>query len=793
MQRTKHANQKRGTGMKTRLRQAFTLVELLTVIAITAVLLTVIVLPIVQTFNLTRTAQAFQEAQDRARIVTERISREMSNSAGVRDNTGFGGQVNIVVPSGPGSARAIVQVPLNYAKVDLLSPAQEGIGDINNGYVDPNTGKVDPSLKAPKGQIALPGAPGTTLLRYFIGRHNPFVEYNNPYQVWNNNATDGAVLKTRSGGRDNLYLLFRAEVPVYVPVVDNRPGAPVGSRRMVVNTAFFDVQPGSVAPGDPDPRAGTPVYDDPNFFEPNRTVAGVIIANDAKAIRIQNWLDKASVQTEISRYDMIQPFFDKNSRKVVFDPVTDVGGNEYAPRLMSLVAFRPTRVSEGAAEGQLAIRPGDETDNASAIAPDVYLTKSAAWSNASVVMYPVFNRPSPLWTSADPFAVGHMPYAGQPNAPSGFSIYGQPGGYTGDPTLLGTELFDVAAYENAVSLGQRYPFNRALLSADSRSNWYTNAGTRATFMPVFAPYLPDGNLGKITASFSITDFGNINNNAFVGQNMPSVYDGPEVTPANDVPASPPTYQGSGLAAINTGTFSDPAFASINRKFNKVWFDYPSLRPDIHRFIDLRVTPQMDGSLSPMDPTSGFPRARIVPGSEEVYGPDQRPGPNYGNIIRFTRTTTATVGPNQYRINYVDQHEPDFTDPGLGIPSGALAGFNPNVYDATNFVSAVYQPRFKAGYIQLNSDPNVPLPVDNASTPANEDAAVSVLYKVQFTQAVRRPGQPSGMGIGDTFAVEYDSRQLMTVQVTIRNYPQTTLPTIQTVTLKSEAPIRNFLR
>ena len=39
-------------------RRAFTLIELLTVIAITAVLLTIIVLPIFQSFNLTRAAQA---------------------------------------------------------------------------------------------------------------------------------------------------------------------------------------------------------------------------------------------------------------------------------------------------------------------------------------------------------------------------------------------------------------------------------------------------------------------------------------------------------------------------------------------------------------------------------------------------------------------------------------------------------------------------------------------------------------------------------------------------------------
>jgi hypothetical protein len=46
---------------------------------------------------------------------------------------------------------------------------------------------------------------------------------------------------------------------------------------------------------------------------------------------------------------------------------------------------------------------------------------------------------------------------------------------------------------------------------------------------------------------------------------------------------------------------------------------------------------------------------------------------------------------------------------------------------------------------------------------------------------------------DVFAVDYDTRQVIDVNLTIRNYPQTTLPTSQTVTLKGSATVRNFIR
>ena len=62
--------------MKRIAKRGFTLIELLTVMAITALLMTIIVVPVFQSYNFTRSAQAFGEAQDRAQIVADRIESQ---------------------------------------------------------------------------------------------------------------------------------------------------------------------------------------------------------------------------------------------------------------------------------------------------------------------------------------------------------------------------------------------------------------------------------------------------------------------------------------------------------------------------------------------------------------------------------------------------------------------------------------------------------------------------------------------------------------------------------------------
>jgi hypothetical protein len=140
------------------------------------------------------------------------------------------------------------------------------------------------------------------------------------------------------------------------------------------------------------------------------------------------------------------------------------------------------------------------------------------------------------------------------------------------------------------------------------------------------------------------------------------------------------------------------------------------------------------------------------------------------------------GPNEYRINYTNLPEPSvagYTALGLPVP--------PPNYTPASFVSAIVQPRYKVGYVQLCSNPEVPIPATMrirgaaAGTTFDVPGRIRVAYRFQFTNAT------------DTVRVDYDTRQLMQILVTIRNYPQSNVPNPQTVTMKATANVKNFIR
>jgi prepilin-type N-terminal cleavage/methylation domain-containing protein len=792
-----------------RSRRAFTLIELLTVMAISAILLGLIVLPLFQSFNLTRAAQAFAEAQDRARILTDRVAREVGNSYSVRNGSGLvTTTVNGVATKVPQNALVVtlpnqardkwMDVVLPFTKLDLTRPAE---GDQTqaaaNTFVDPNTGKIDPTLQSPKGQVVLPVAPGFGMIRYFIGRRDPFANYNNPY--------DG-LLMAQAGGRDNLYVLYRAEVQPWVRRANKNSGDPA-TIRWRPNLTYFQSND-STDPTLDDTQIVD--IDDPRFFEPDRNpTTGAIIDDRATANthanRIANWLAKAVVQTEVSRYDMILPVFDRRTRQVEFDANS-------VPRVMPLVQFRPERVSNDPATGQVAVRQGQESDTAEFSGPDVFRTQYGQWSNSIIRTFPQGWLPRQGNNFPNEYEVGLLSEnAGEANQPAGFMVYGYDPDFAVADYLTGNlvPLFDVYTYQlsstfkNSGDGRSYYPFTQAVLSANSLTPWLwggTYKGMSSdTLRALFTPYSFSANRGQIVSSFDISEVGNPSATPPDPNNLP-IWITDEETPRH--PSGP--YSPMNDPDLN-GNFYDDEFRSINERFNKVANDYPSLLPNrVDRYLDLRVIPNSDGTLSPLFPNAptgnqvtGFQyptsdggnrsKVQIVPGSEVVYGPDQLPGSNYGQEVRYTRVTTGEPGPNQYKINYADLQEPtnsegeiDYSTVYDGI---STAGFDPRVYDPTNVISAVLQPRYKVGYIKFNSDPNVPLPAGN----------VRVSYRFYFTG--RRSGIAASRGGSKTanFAVDYDTRQLMSVLLTIRNYPQSSIPNPQTVTLKSTAAVRNYTR
>jgi type II secretory pathway pseudopilin PulG len=832
--------------MKARRTLAFTLIELLTVIAITALLLTIIVVPVIQSFSITRTAQAFGEAQDRARIMTDRIAREIGDAVGVRDlSSNFladiyeitSGGNGVVQTSVPANTVAVVvplvnpdgsqnsnlgecEVLLPYSKLDIMEPSQ-GQPDptLPTGvFRNPITGKIDPTLKAPKGQVLLPVAQGQTMVRYWIGLRNPVsgdaqtrVPYNEPYTGF---------LTAQNGNRDNLFVLYRAEVQPYVyrlPKAGTTDPSQQGKQAWRPNLFLFQS----------DNTSDTQIVDedDPNFFTfiPTEDYTpgapgspGTLTASgQAKALRILHWQGQiaandttpgfwgqkayTTLQSDVSRYDMILPVYDKASRKVA----NTLG----VPKILPLAQFRPTRITAETVAGQTASRLGEESSSGAAIAPDVFTSQYSLWSNPVVRTYPVGYDPQS--TSTVSYQVGRR----DPNPEIGLALFGVPNGLS-DDTVAGFELFNMDAYSYAVNTGSVYPFSQALNA--NNSNWLSISNV--ALRQVFTPYTINAVTGKIITSFNITEVGNptvnlSSNTVFQndgGENLPylqtcgtSGIAYPAGTDINGNPLDP---------TVSSGTFSDNAFNSINERFNKLWNDYPWLRPNIDRYMDLRITPQIDGTYSPLYPdpldqqATGFGRtldasghnryskSSIVPGTEEVIGPDELPGPHNGLAIRYTRVT-QNPGPNQYTINYTDIPEPADANGNLLYSQQFVNPANPvpnpqTTYVSTDFTTAVLQPRYKAGYIKFCSDPNLPIP----------NGIVTVTYRFQISG--RRVGsiaqvafaQDANAGNADSFSVDYDSRQLMNVLLTVRNYPQATnVPNPQTVTLKSSANVRNYIR
>lgn len=746
-------------------RRGFTLVELLTVMAITAILFTIITIPVVQTFNLTRAAQGFSDAQNRARLLIDQISREVGNSAGVRDNSGDRGKIAIYVPGQDGNPERVL---LDYAKLDLLMPAQgeplrgpngallnpNSLIDPNGNPNDPANWREDPTLRTPVGQVVLPASAGFKLVRYWVGLRQPLLgvtdaadRYRNPYDR----------LLTPTAATENLFVLYRADVEL---------------RRYDRNTGTWLINDELFVDLDGD---GKPDLDDPDFFIADGTAA--------KAARIRAWLRRSRVVTEISRFDMIQPVFDRRTRAVAYD------GN--VPRVFSLIQFRPKRISSEPATGMTAVRSGEESANSAKLGADVFRTEFGGWTSTFLRTWPSTLNPTQSWRTFDPWRDGN-PYlvgrsrlvAGQPVGVSIFAFDG-----LGNELTDGVELFDLSEYGAAKSddptapipAGKplyKFPFSHAIETANSRpggtgNNWLSSQALR----DMFIPYALDQRNGKVTASFDITEVGN-------GQRLPAGFTdnrpygrtGPAWSPQADPTLLPPAAN----RWTNPAYRPDSSSATINQRFNVLWNDWPLINQTLEksrvvkRFLDLRMVPSADGTPSPLHPTLGFARARIVPGSEIIVGPDQNAGPNYGKYIRYQRIPTGEVGANQYKLNYVNQPEPDYSQYGF-------AGYSYDIHDYVNndLLSAVIQPQYRAGFLELNSRPDEPIPA--ADLQGNLTGNIFVFYRFQFTEP------------NDVFAIDYDSRQVMDINLTIRNFPGTTLPNPQTITVKASAAVRNFIR
>ncbi|MCS7209009.1 MAG: prepilin-type N-terminal cleavage/methylation domain-containing protein, partial [Fimbriimonadales bacterium] len=198
--------------------------------------------------------------------------------------------------------------------------------------------------------------------------------------------------------------------------------------------------------------------------------------------------------------------------------------------------------------------------------------------------------------------------------------------------------------------------------------------------------------------------------------------------------------GAYLTPFNDST---PDRTTINGRYNATYRQDPNNAPNVRRFVSL-LDLDYDGNID--DPVNHLtlPTASLVPGSEVVIGPDQRPGPNYGKPIRYQRVSsaTATPGPNQYRILYED-----------AVPYNDVL----RTYGFT--------PQLLRGYIEFYSDPNTPLP-------PNAQIYVAFAYRFNLSE--------------DSYVADYQTKRLMSLRMGLKFYGGQQ-PVNYTLTTQLEAP------
>ena len=617
------------------LRQAFTLIEILIVIALTAVLFALLLVPLVSALRYTNQAQIVTAAQNAARITQERISRELGSAVFVFDGTSHPFQLTSGTTIQPGddaytnfldlqilnSAGTPVVAHAYNAKIDFVLPK---LND-NGTTIDPTTNEPVNYSASQNGSAIIsnpsyvfPLAAGTNMIRYFIGLKDPTRPYNNTREGKSNSSTD------------NTYVLYRAEFQPYQITSPTRP-----------NTNLFATRTNSSG-------VSIPELDDPDFFRyvstsdvnwlndshANYTAAEVTAHNG----RVDKWFQISKPVIPGPNVDLVLlPHNADNTLAydaangtfpgvahsgVATDPVT---GKTY-PIVNTSCTFRPATISGNATPGTTADYNSQgvtATDQSGFnYIPTVYTATSQSWSLPyHVSVYPGnYNQPPANATAAQTAAV-EMYYDTEQFA-AGQTSVSVPSNYP-PMGVANTPLFinpgDILEYQHTFPSGNEmvslvYNVTQGYPVTYDGTN-YNFGGT--AFVPMTinpdtgtvtfsAPSLPNGPYDRLTRQWTY-------NNLASGANADTT---------------------AGITAGGTIDLTLPASAT------------PALTDSPLQGIHTL------GSSGPA--VTGDLNAHIVPGSVRVTGPDQTAGPNSGQPITYTEIKSSLageVGDNQFYVDY----------------------------------------------------------------------------------------------------------------------------------------------
>ncbi len=636
-----------------RVRRAFTLVELLIVIGLTAVLFGLLLVPLISAIRYTQQAQIITAAQDAARTTRERLTRELGSALFVFDGTshpfitatqpqpGDDRYTNFLDLEIPGidstGKRYASTIAHAYAcKLDFAQPKSVSVPDKKDAMgnvttpgtmTDPTTGEPISYRPTQNGSAIIsnpayvfPLAAGTTVTRYFIGLKDPSLPYNN--------TREGKVI----GGNDNTYVLYRAQFQPYKTIYDPTTGNQNG---VTANTDLFATKPKLDASGKPVmDTTGKPVtipeLDDPDFFRYVKTTdvdwlddthttyaSTALMGQDATSHnkRVDLWRSIAKVVIPGPNIDLILlPHNTDNT--LAYDPATGafpgfahsgtardpVTGKTY-PIVNTSVTFRPGTVSGDAV-------PGTTSDFGSQGLPTV------AGESGYAYIPTVYTSAGQSWA---------LPYH--------VSLF--PGNYNGSQEYYDTQISSVTDTTNSPPL---YTAGDLLEFKHTDQN-DTNG---ALVFNISKGYpLQDDGTGSGTYKLGGLDFVPLTVNPDTGT----------------LNFGTPSLPGGPLDRNNRNWdyfFNATADTDLKGGVN------PTGQIDLTK-IDLtnsaqsaKVAPPLTNPVLAPASAPNVRNAHIVPGGIRVTGPDTTAGPNNGQPVPYTevnKSLIGTIGENQYLVDY----------------------------------------------------------------------------------------------------------------------------------------------
>ncbi|WP_395093101.1 type II secretion system protein [Armatimonas sp.] len=337
-----------------RKQRGFTMTELLVVIAITGILLGLLFVPIIQGFNLTRKASNQIQASTQARNGINNVAREIAQAVFVLDNTSapvnfplsFAVNVNSASTPTPvatwGNGAVVYSARVLYTKIDFIPSGRLG----GTGAKDPTTG--DTLGGSP---VRFPLAPGTRMVRYFIGLKDNTRPYQNIYQRRTHSPSTASVSGATEYPFDrdsnlNPFVLYRAEFDPNDPKLFN----------LTNYSSAVDDNGG---------------FNDPNFFY------NYNVASNGQAYAA-NWKAIATAVVDGPNQDVISWVKD------------DSGDIAIASPFRPLISFGPGSVVGDTATPGFLTAAAAEVPNA---VPTVYNTQQGHWSlPATLTFYRAANR-----------------------------------------------------------------------------------------------------------------------------------------------------------------------------------------------------------------------------------------------------------------------------------------------------------------------------------------------------------------------------------------------------------------